>query len=451
CSGSVYVAFGIIDLIFLGLGAITLGALIVWGLTYSDLGPASHLQGHRRVFLATAVGSGVLAFWAKLMVILGLINLVGLPEQSMDILPARNLDSAYSAPHYRWAKLPDNNTSQGLPRDRDSVGHYVWQALPETAPSPDGNPTTAEKVALGKRLFNDPNLSADGSMSCASCHDLIHAAGGDGRATAQGIEGRVGSRNTPTIWNAAFQSRLFWDGRALSLEQQAIGPLINPLEMAMPSLAAVRDYVASQPTYQQSFARAFGEGVRIDMERITQALAAYERTLITPDTPYDRYVRGELDALTDAQLRGMALFESTGCVSCHFGPNFSAASVFDDQAPLRVFPANPTPMEQAFDLLDQAQVASLGGRPVWRVPSLRNVALTGPWLHNGSVDKLEDVVRIMASAQLGWSGHYLLWSSETRTLREVDRPQPSDEQVADIVAFLHALSSDALSKQPGKL
>jgi cytochrome c peroxidase len=147
----------------------------------------------------------------------------------------------------------------------------------------------------------------------------------------------------------------------------------------------------------------------------------------------------------------MALFQSLRCIACHHGPNFSAASVFDSRMPRRLFPASPTPYEQQYDLgSDGGGGADGTGRGVWRVPSLRNVALTGPWLHNGSVTELAEVVRIMAGAQLGRSGHHLLWSAQQRTLREIDLPAPGEQEVADIVAFLHALSSDTLVAQQAR-
>lgn len=214
--------------------------------------------------------------------------------------------------------------------------------------------------------------------------------------------------------------------------------------MGMTSLGAVEQRVRQQGNYQSDFVAAFGSDSPINISRITEAIAAYERSLITPDSPYDRFVLGDHQALTAQQVRGMALFESIGCITCHHGPNFSAASIFDDQAPRRLFPAFPTPFEEQYELLEVVEKGEEKTRSAWRVPSLRNVALTGPWLHNGSIDKLADVVRIMAATQLGWSGHYLLWSQQMRTFQEINRPQPSDEQVEDIVAFLPALSSDDL-------
>lgn len=303
---------------------------------------------------------------------------------------------------------------------------------------------------LGEKLFSDKNLSRDRTLSCASCHDVNGRAGTDGRSTSLGIDGQTGKRNAPTVWNAAFQAVLFWDGRAPSLEEQARGPLINPIEMGMPSLQAVEQRVQSNADYSAQFDKAFGVNTTITIERIVEAIAAYERTLITPDTPYDRFVRGDRDALTAAQLRGMALFQSAGCINCHFGPNFSAASVFDRRMPLRIFPVNPTPYEERYNLVKDKGI-SANGRGVWRVPSLRNVALTGPWFHNGSVKKLDEAVRVMASAQLGRSGHFLTWSDRDKVLTEINRPALSDLQVQDIVAFLQALSSDRLREKTTKL
>ncbi|ODB87228.1 hypothetical protein A3195_11270 [Candidatus Thiodiazotropha endoloripes] len=326
-----------------------------------------------------------------------------------------------------------------------SSSPYVWQTLPDQAPAPENNPMTSEKVVLGKRLFFDKNLSWDRTLSCSSCHDVIGGSGDDGLPTSRGINNQLGGRNAPTVWNAAFQSVLFWDGRAASLEEQAKGPLINPIEMGMPSWEEVVQRVLDDPAYVPLFADAFGADTAIDIERIAEAIASYERTLITPDAPYDRFVRGDLDALSAQQLRGMASFQTLGCVNCHFGPNFSGASLFDSRAPLRIFPIYPTPFEQQYELTRDTGAAMAGsGRGSWRVPSLRNVALTGPWLHNGSVSELKEVVRIMSSVQLGHTGRYLVWSDDHKVMTKLDRPALSDGEIEDIVAFLQSLSSDML-------
>lgn len=338
---------------------------------------------------------------------------------------------------------------------------YQWQALPEVVPSPPSNPWTPEKARLGKRLFFDRNLSLDRSVSCASCHDSERFAGADGRATAVGVGNQSGPRNSPTVWNTAFQHWLFWDGRAASLEEQALGPLLNPIEMAMPSAAAVVERVQEQASYQAAFQQAFGEErnvPEITIERILAAMAAYERTLITPDSPYDRYVRGDTRALSRQQLRGMALFEKLGCVNCHSGPNFSGAGVLAHNTPWRIFPALDTPFEQQYRLTDDVGKAPAGSRKgVWRIPSLRNVADTAPYFHNGSVTELAEAVRIMASAQLGYriegvddaaqtQGAAYVWSPQANTLATVQPRQLGEDDIQSIVAFLQALSAQPTSE-----
>jgi cytochrome c peroxidase len=243
---------------------------------------------------------------------------------------------------------------------------------------------------------------------------------------------------------------LFWDGRAASLEDQAKGPILNPIEMGLPSGAEAVRRLSADLSYRDDFALAFGDDA-VTFDRIAQAIAAFERTLITPDAPYDRFVRGDAGALNPAQLRGMALFESLGCVTCHQGPAFSDASLLGGNMPLRMFPTNANPFEAKYKLLEDGGAMGIAGqRGAWRVASLRNVALTGPWLHNGAVSKLEEVVRIMATAQLGATvggegpNRKLFWSPNNRELDKVDRRALSDRDVADIVAFLESLSSEKL-------
>jgi cytochrome c peroxidase len=437
------------DILTIGLVMIMLGALVTVSMVYLELGPATRLAEKRHKLLAVALGSGILAFLIKLLIIVTIANF---PQytispflQTPDVVVQRSMITAKPGPaRYVWVALPESRErTKSLPtvatRDR-----YKWQALPEQAPSPAHNPSTPQKIALGKQLFFDKGLSRDGTLSCASCHDLYEHAGADGRATSLGIDQQTGERNAPTVWNTAFQTMFFWDGRAASLEEQAKGPLVNPLEMGMPSLLEVEQRVRAREYYRKSFAEVFGKGSVITIERIAEAIAAYERSLITSDTPYDRFVRGDINALSPAQVRGMALFQSIGCVTCHHGPNFSAASIFDNSMPQRIFPSNPIPEEQRYNLLLKYNKDSNTNRGVWRVPSLRNVALTGPWLHNGAVKELDEVVRIMAAGQLGRAGHYLLWSDKNSTISEHNQPKLSDREVADIVSFLNALSSDRL-------
>jgi cytochrome c peroxidase len=437
-----------LDLLVIGLVAVMAASSGLLFMVHAELAPLARLSGHKRLLLATALGSGILAFSVKLVIIIGVALF---PQYVVDPfldrfeLPPQGETAPVPTepPSYRWLALPD---LQPAPEAPYSDPTYVWEILPEQAPAPADNPTTPEKAALGRRLFFDTSLSRDNTLSCASCHDLDRLAGGDGSATSLGIDGQRGNRNAPTVWNAAFQERLFWDGRAASLEEQAMGPPVNPVEMGMPSLQAVEERVRSKQDYRPLFSAAFGDD-NITTDRIAKAIAAFERTLITGDTPYDRFVRGDLTALTPQQLRGMGLFQSVGCINCHFGPNFSAASLFDTTQPLRPFPTLPVPFQERYRLTEDTGAAPVvSGRGLWRVPSLRNVALTGPWLHNGAVTELEEVVRIMSSAQRGYTGRMLRWSDRDRVLLEQTQRKLREDEVQDIVAFLHALSSDRLKR-----
>ncbi len=441
------------NLIIVAVIALFVGTLVLLAMVRYDLGPNGGLARGRQWLLATALGTGILAFALKLLIILSVSLFPGVVVDPLIAKPPIKpmagkpdpLLGLLGSKRFVWQPLPVSQRDAGdRPTSSDVGSVYVWQALPERAPTPMGNPLTEAKIRLGERLFFDTRLSWDGSLSCSSCHD-VNGSGDDGRATSLGIGGQTGSRNAPTVWNAAFQAVLFWDGRAGSLEEQALGPLLNPIEMGMPSLDAVIERVRQDPDYPALFAQAFGEDDGISAERLAQAIASYERTLITPDAPYDRFVRGDLQALNPQQLRGMALFQSLGCINCHFGPNFSGASLFDDRAPMRIFPIYPTPYEARYRLTrDSGAAPADSGRGSWRVPSLRNVALTGPWLHNGSVSELAEVVRIMSSVQLGMTGPYLVWADDLKVMTRLDRPALSEEKVADVVAFLQALSSDTL-------
>lgn len=368
------------------VAAIAVAALLLLGVT-RELAPAGGLSGRGRWLLAASLGLGVVAFAFKLLAILAL-----------SLAPAPWMHSRLQAARERAAE-PEQQTAA-------EIGHRVrWQSLPLQAPAPADNPTTLAKIELGRRLFHDKNLSRTREVSCASCHDLVGRAGADGRTLARGIRHQEGSRNTPTVWNAAFQTRLFWDGRAASLEEQALGPITNPVEMGMPSVAAAVRRLADDPSYQHDFAMAFGvdrHSGAITAVTVAAALAAFERTLVTADTPYDRFVRGDAAALTPLQIKGLALFESVGCVHCHAGPTFSGASAFDGKAPYRAFPARTLPELGALQLGADPGRATLGSAAgVWRIPSLRNVAVTAPYFHNGSVADLKEAVRIMARTQLG--------------------------------------------------
>jgi len=299
-----------------------------------------------------------------------------------------------------------------------------WQALPTRAPAPADNPTTEARVELGKMLFFDPRLSSTGTVSCNSCHNVM-AGGDDSRPGSFGVHGQLGGRSAPTVWNAAFLSTQFWDGRAATLEDQAKGPLVNPIEMGMSSIADAAARIERIPGYRTYFDQAFGANAKIDEDSIAQAIASFERTLITPDSAFDRFVKGDPEALTEAQQRGMRSFAQTGCTACHSGPNFSGPTLPVGTGFFQKFPTfERSAFVERYRLTDDRGRAVATGvesdAHMWRVPTLRNIALTAPYFHNGSVKELDEAVRVMASTQLD------------RTLDAQD--------VADIVAFLDALS-----------
>ncbi|MBI5889202.1 MAG: c-type cytochrome [Nitrosomonadales bacterium] len=435
---------GLIGFMNVGIVLLIIGFSVLLSMVQFELGPLSNLPPARKWLMTLILGSGMVAFSIKLIIIATLINF---PKQTIQ----RNV-AAQKAPLVTdWEQL-----NKDTPRIRleGMQKAYVWRTLPDRAPAPEWNPTTPEKVALGERLFHDPALSIDRTLSCSSCHDVRKGAGEDHRSDSLGVKGQLGSRNAPTVWNSGFQAVLFWDGRAASLEEQAKGPPVNPVEMGMPSLEAVEQRIRDNPAYRESFAKAFGADQPITIRQISAAIAAYERTLNTTDTPYDRFVRGDEKALSAAQLRGMALFQSVGCVSCHSGPNFSGASVFDPPpAAQRLFPVFDSPKYvNRYNLTKDAGANAPGSKQaIWRIPSLRNVALTAPYLHNGSVDNLPEVVRIMATVQRGKrvsndanDNQTIIWSSRDRTLARIESAPLSDRDVDDIVVFLQALSSDRL-------
>lgn len=406
-----------------------------------ELAPSGGLSGRGRWLLAGGMGLGVFSFAAKLALVALFTAQPGLSRLAQAAAPS------LQRPDRR--DLPEPDAGQGSPPP-----HYRWLALSSVVPEvPEAS---AALVALGERLFHDTRLSLDGSLSCASCHALQRHAGADGRATAIGVGGHLGRRNTPTVWNAALQARLFWDGRADSLEAQALGPILNPDEMAMPSAEAVLQRLRADAAWAGEAERTLGAPLR-DLQPIAQALAAYERSLLSADTPYDRFVRGDAAALTAAQRRGMALFDGLGCVQCHGGANFSSAGIDGGGAAYRLFPVFTDRLDPRWRLTDdQGLNPPHSAQGVWRVPSLRNVALTAPYFHNGAVPRLDEAVRIMAQAQLGLRiGKRAQpdtapdeWDAEQRTLRPAPRQSITEAEVQSLVAFLGALSSDRLPREP---
>lgn len=419
-------------------GATTMLVLLV-GRDLAPVRAPGAPRGHGRWFLGAALGIGIIAFTLKLGVILVLSS-----------YPGRTIAPLIATA----ARAPAGGDDPAAPEPRPAR----FLPLPAVAPAPADNPSTPAKVALGERLFHDTALSRDHTVACASCHDVDHGAGAETRPTSVGIGGAVGRRNAPSVFNAAFQARLFWDGRAASLEDQAMGPPFNPDEMGMPSAAAIEERIGADPSYPAHFVQAFGPGATVTMGRITQAIAAYERSLIAADTAYDRFVRGDQTALTAAQRRGLWLFQTVGCVTCHGGPNFSGASLVGPRAPFAPFMAARSAEARQLGLdQDKGRAAPGATAGVWRVPSLRNVALTAPYFHNGAVAELDRAVRIMATAQLNalvtdddGARRQPRWSAERQSFDTVTRLVLTGQDIADLVAFLHALSDDALARRAAR-
>ena len=258
-------------------------------------------------------------------------------------------------------------------------------ALPSLAPG---------KVALGKQLFHEPKLSHDNSLSCASCHDLQRG-GVDHRRVSVGIKGQLGSVNAPTVFNASLNIAQFWDGRAKTLEEQAAGPIQNPIEMGSTWPEVLKKLKADQ-AYQQAFQHVYPDG--ITAANVTDALATFEHSLLTHGARFDRYLMGDKQAMTALEMEGYRRFVDHGCASCHQGAGvggnmFQHFGIMEDY-----FKDRPS---TAADL-GRFNVTHLEeDRHVFKVPSLRNVALTAPYFHDGSVDTLEKAIHIMGRYQLG--------------------------------------------------
>jgi cytochrome c peroxidase len=248
--------------------------------------------------------------------------------------------------------------------------------LPETVPQPADNPSTPHKVDLGKQLFFDPRLSGDNKTSCATCH-APEKAFGDGLPTSKGIGGKFLARNSQTVLNTGFYKTLFWDGRASSLEEQALAPLESPEEMNQ-DLAELERELNAIPVYIRQFEAAFGK--KPDREGVAKALAAFQRTLVTGPAPFDRYLAGDKSALSADAVRGLELFQGdAGCIRCHKGPLLSDGEYYRLNA--------GRPDDGRAKITGKAE-----DRGRFRTPSLRNIAETGPYMHDGSLATLDDVV-----------------------------------------------------------
>jgi cytochrome c peroxidase len=262
-------------------------------------------------------------------------------------------------------------------------------------PLPASFESDGRKVALGEKLFNDSLLSSDGTVSCASCHSLTEG-GTDRLPRSVGVAGRIGSINAPTVFNSGFNSRQFWDGRAGTLEDQIDGPTHNPLELGS-NWAQILEKLARSPEYVREFGAIYPDGIQ--ERNVKAAIAAFERTLVTPNSRFDRYLNGEGDALTEEEKEGYRLFKIDGCVSCHQGINVGG-NLFQKFGVMGDYFADRGRVTKA-DLGRFNVTGEEADRYVFKVPSLRNVELTAPYLHDGSAERLEDAVTIMSVYQLG--------------------------------------------------
>lgn len=292
--------------------------------------------------------------------------------------------------------------------------------LPAKMPAPKGE--TAIQAELGKMLYFEPRLSANQGISCNSCHNLA-AGGTDNLPFSIGHEAKRGGRSAPTVLNAGFQLAQFWDGRAPSLEAQAVGPITNPVEMAMYSGKEVLAVLNSMPEYRTAFEKAFGaKSDAVSMPNVGRALAAFERTLVSRGR-FDTWLAGNDKALSAQEKKGLEAFLDTGCAACHTGPNFGG------QMYQKFGVVKPAPTNGDEGRFTVTKVES--DRLLFKVPMLRDAARTAPYFHDGSVWSLEEAIKIMADVQLG-----------------IDLQA---DKVADIATFLRALPGTTPGVKPPTL
>ncbi|HNR23207.1 MAG TPA: cytochrome c peroxidase [Steroidobacteraceae bacterium] len=363
----------------------------------------------------------------------------------------------------------------------------AWAALPATAaaagtagpalglppvPVPADNPQTAEKIALGDKLFNDKRFSATGEVACSFCHDSQKGFADGPLVTAEGINKAKGTRNSPTVLNSAYFTSLFWDGRSPDLEEQALHPFVNPIEMGLPNHDPILAIVRTDPEYVAAFSAVFGKsGEAITIREVTQAIAAFERTLVSGDSPFDRYYfGGDKSALSAAAIRGFDVFLSKGrCVSCHtieqdhalFTDNrFHNIGVGVNRIQGDIGTLAPAFLRAKAEGIDvdkvvlaDPKVSELGRFAItdtldelgaFKTSTLRNIAITAPFMHDGSLATLRDVV-----------DHYNNGGVTVATdpvndflsggIRPLDL---TESEILDLVAFLESLTSPEFAATP---
>lgn len=315
------------------------------------------------------------------------------------------------------ASAVDNSNASAEDKELLKQAQTLFQPLPDEAEMQKAHPFTPAQVKLGHQLWYEPRLSKGNTVSCNSCHNLA-TAGVDNLPTSPGHKGSFGVRNSPSALNAALLGSQFWDGRAATVEEQAGGPLLNPVEMANADEASVEKKIAAIPEYQALFKEAFPDnGGAVSFKNITHAIAAFERTLLTP-TKWDDYLKGNINALNETERQGVRSFINNGCIACHKGVTLGG-DTFQKfglvKGPYWQFTGSKKHDEGRFEV-----TKAENDKFVFRVPGLRNVSRTYPYFHDGSVWELDKAVSIMGEAQLG---------------RELPK-----EEVEKIVAFLNTLS-----------
>ena len=303
-------------------------------------------------------------------------------------------------------------SSTPAPVTIDAAQLEIFTPLPEAMTS-ESNPLTDEKINLGRMLYYETRLSKDQQLSCNSCH-ILTSYGVDGKPTSDGHKGQKGDRNSPTVYNAAAQLAQFWDGRAADVEAQAKGPILNPVEMAMPEEKQVVAVLKSMPEYVEGFKKAFPQDKHpVNYDNMAKAIGAFERKLVTPSR-WDKFLHGDQTALTNAEKAGFNDFMEAGCENCHSG-TYLGGNQYQRLGAAKPWPDTSDPGREKV-------TKNQADHMVFKVPILRNIEKTAPYYHNGKVATLDEAISLMAEYQLG-------------------KPLPP-EKVRSVGAFLASLTGD---------
>lgn len=300
-----------------------------------------------------------------------------------------HLNSAEQKAILDWIKIE----REKLSKDSGVAKEFENEPVRPLNPAPR---TDAKKVELGKELYNDTRLSKDNTVSCATCHNLS-LGGVDRLRYSKGVDGKFGGVNAPTVFNSTFHHRQFWDGRATNLEEQAGGPPTNPVEMASTSWEEICQKLSADQSFKERFLKVYPEG--ISQKTVCDAIAEFERTLVTPNAPFDKYLRGDKNAMSKEQIEGYELFKKAKCATCHAGHNLGGLT-FEHMGLLKDYFADRGDITDADKGLYNFQKDDKNmGR--FKTPTLRNVALTYPYFHDGTVKTLEEAASHMLKYQSG--------------------------------------------------